>query len=194
MYSVCLSDNFLLRFSLNAHKSGKHFQIINKHFVVGKHYKVTVFIHTVERVGGSVPRVENRTSRHVLIPVRRRIAAMWKHKTDVVMAGHRCTGAGKPFGVLVAPIFVVDFARPQKPSNLQPEDVLAQGERVARDNGVVTVHLEHADFGFVDAVANHLIDAALDVRVVQNLRFNHNRLDVVIINAVNVVLVQTSTL
>ena len=56
------------------------------------------------------------------------------------------------------------------------------------------MHLEHADFGFVDAVANHLIDAALDVRVVQNLRFNHNRLDIVVINAVNVVLVQTSTL
>ena len=110
------------------------------------------------------------------------------------MAGHRCTVAGKPFGVLVAPIFVVDFARPQKPSNLQPEDVLAQGERVARDNGVVTVHLEHADFGFVDAVANHLIDAALDVRVVQNLRFNHNRLDVVVINAVNIILIQASTL
>ena len=194
MYSVCLSDNFLLRFSLDAHKSGKHFQIINKHLVVGKHYKVTVFIHAVECMGGSVPRVENRTGRHVLIPVRRRIASVWEYKADVVMAGHWGTVAGKPFSVLVAPIFVVDFARLQKSGDFQPEDVLAQGERVTGDNGVVTVHLEHADLGFVDAIANHLIDTALDVRVIQNLRFNHNRLDVVVINAVDVVLVQTGAL
>ena len=75
-------------------------------------------------MGGSVPRVENCAGRHVLIPVRCLVAAVWEYKTNVVMAGH--LGTGKPFGVLVAPIFVVDFTRPQKPGNLQPEDVLTQ--------------------------------------------------------------------
>lgn len=56
------------------------------------------------------------------------------------------------------------------------------------------MYFEHADLGFVDAITNHLIDTALDVRVVQNLRFNHNRLDVVVINAVNIILIQASTL
>ena len=78
---------------------------------------------------------------------------MWEYKADVVMAGHWCTIASKSFSVLVTPIFVVDFTRLQKPCNLQTEDVLAQREWVARNNGVVTMHLEHADLGFVDAVA-----------------------------------------
>ena len=126
MYGVCLGDNFLLCLSLDAHKSGEHFQIINKHLVIGKHYKVAVFVHAIERMGGSVPRVENRAGRHVLIPVRCLVAAVWGYKTNVVMAGHWCAVTGKPFGVLVAPIFVVDFTRLQKSGNLQPEDVLTQ--------------------------------------------------------------------
>ena len=115
---------FLLCFSLDAHKSGEHFQIINKHLIIGKHYKVAVFVHAIERMGGSVPRVENRAGRHVLIPVRCLVAAVWEYKTNVVMAGHWCAVTGKCCsGVLVAPIFVVDFTRLQKSGNLQPEDV-----------------------------------------------------------------------
>ena len=106
------------------------------------------------------------------------------------MAGHWGTEASKLLSAAVRPVLVINLSGLEHSSNRQFENVLTQGVRVARHNGVVAVYFQHTHLGFVDAITNKLIDVVTDERVIQHPSVNHQRLDVAIFDLIKIVFAQ----
>lgn len=130
----------------------------------------------------------------MLIPIFCFCAPIWIYKPNIVMARHGGPEARKSICALLTPIAVINFASFQYAGDLKPKDMLTEGVWVTAHDGVVPVNLKNADLCFVDSVLNHLIDGALDIRVVYHGRLNHESFDIVVVKMVYILFVQTGTL
>ena len=187
---VCLGDDFLFGITLHTHQRRKFSQVADENIVIGQHHKVAIFVHAIQGMGSSVPRIEDSAGRHILIPVSSRFAVIRIHQPNVIVAGHWCSIAGKLLRALSAPVLVIDFTGFQQSRHRHGKDVLAERIGVAGYDGIISVYLQYTYLCLIDAVLYHLVDAALHIGVVENMWFNHQCLYEVIFHAADILFVQ----